>query len=95
MSDTPRTAECLSLDDGGNGNLVIYRLAGLVEQLERDIAAAKAENERLRELARLIAAASDYNPGESDLDDEQPVTCYITLGDVRRARSALAGKGEK
>lgn len=47
--------------------------------------------------ARLIAAAPellsslktavagfDYNPGHSDLDDEQPISLRITLGDYRR-----------
>lgn len=27
----------------------------------------------------------DYNPGDSDLDDEQPIWVRMTLGDYRRA----------
>jgi hypothetical protein len=46
-------------------------------------------NPRLRSLLEKIAAASSYDPGETDLDDEQPVTAKLTLGDVRLARGLL------
>ena len=29
----------------------------------------------------------DYDPGDSDLDDEQPITVRMTLGEYRRARN--------
>lgn len=32
-----------------------------------------------------VVRAYDYNPGSSDLDDEQPVTLTVTLGAYRRA----------
>ena len=38
--------------------------------------------------ARIIMAGFDYNPGHSDLDDEQPIHVSITLGDYRKARRA-------
>ena len=41
----------------------------------------------LQGLLQRIASASIYDPGETDLDDEQPVTVRgFTLGDVRLAR---------
>lgn len=43
----------------------------------------------LRRLLTKIATAHTYDPGETDLDDEQPVTVGIDLGDVRLARRLL------
>lgn len=44
--------------------------------------------QRLNHILQLVAAASTYDPGESDLDDEQTVSAVtgLTLGDVRLAR---------
>lgn len=43
--------------------------------------------QKFRALLQQIAEASIYDPGETDLDDEQPVTVRgLTLGDVRMAR---------
>lgn len=36
------------------------------------------------------AFAKVTNPGDSDLDDEQPYHITVTLGDLRRARRVLA-----
>lgn len=44
---------------------------------------------RLRSLFAKIAAASPYDPGETDLDDEQPIRVTVNLGDVRMARRLL------
>lgn len=45
---------------------------------------------RFRDLLSRVAAASDYDPGETDLDDEQPArTVEVDLGDVRLARRLL------
>ena len=33
-----------------------------------------------------ITEGYDYTPGDSDLDDEQPIHVRMTLGDYRRAR---------
>jgi hypothetical protein len=52
-------------------------------------------------LLTLIATASIQDPGEWDLDDEQPVTVHLTLREVRLARRLLreteevASKGER
>ena len=43
----------------------------------------------LNPLLRKVATASVYDPGETDLDDEQPVSLTVTLGDVRKARWLL------
>lgn len=49
--------------------------------------------EQLKYLARdvlpviyAVVNGFDYNPGTSDLDDEQPITVHMTLGEYRRAR---------
>jgi hypothetical protein len=44
--------------------------------------------QRLNRILQLVAAASIYDPGETDLDDEQPVSAItgLDLGDVRLAR---------
>jgi len=44
--------------------------------------------QRLNRILQLVAAASTYDPGEADLDDEQPVSTItgLDLGDVRLAR---------
>jgi hypothetical protein len=36
-------------------------------------------------LLRAVVAGYDYNPGDSDLDDEQPIHVRMTLGEYRRA----------
>jgi hypothetical protein len=47
------------------------------------------------DLAHLLAAARkfrdafDYNPGHSDLDNEQPIHVHVTLGDWRKLDWAL------
>lgn len=37
--------------------------------------------------------AFHYNPGHSDLDNEQPITITVTLGDWRRLNYILNGFG--
>jgi hypothetical protein len=37
-------------------------------------------------LLNQIVLGYDYDPGSSDLDDEQPINIFITLGEYRRAR---------
>jgi hypothetical protein len=36
-------------------------------------------------LAQAVKDGFDYDPGDSDLDDEQPIYVNMTLGDYRRA----------
>lgn len=41
-----------------------------------------------RDVAPLLKAVKDgytYDPGSSDLDDEQPINVRLTLGEYRRA----------
>jgi hypothetical protein len=45
--------------------------------------------QRFRLLLTKIAKASVYDPGETDLDDEQHVSAHLNLGDVRLARRLL------
>lgn len=45
--------------------------------------------EELREAAKPFRDAFHYNPGHSDLDNEQPITIFVTLGAWRRLNMAL------
>jgi hypothetical protein len=60
------------------------------EALEADKARLRQRLEQMRTLLGLIAESSIHDPGESDLDDEQPVTVHLTLKEVRFARRLLA-----
>ena len=50
-----------------------------LECLERDITP----------LLEAVLGGFIYDPGHSDLDDEQPIHVSMTLGDYRRARRLL------
>ena len=43
----------------------------------------------LIDAAKAIRDAFHYDPGHSDLDDEQPITIHVTLGQWRRLNLAL------
>jgi hypothetical protein len=43
----------------------------------------------LKILLTTIRTGYDYNPGDSDLDSEQPIHVRLTLGDYRKAGSLL------
>jgi hypothetical protein len=43
----------------------------------------------LLSLAGVIREGYDYDPGSSDLDDEQPIHVRMTLGDYRKARRVV------
>jgi len=43
----------------------------------------------VKPLIRAVKEGMDYDPGHSDLDDEQPVHVRITLGEYRSARRLL------
>ena len=54
--------------------------------------AQEYRDKRQRQIAlvnRLLAGYT-YDPGSSDLDDEQPITLRITLGDYRELRHLAA-----
>lgn len=40
-------------------------------------------------LAQAVCDGFTYDPGHSDLDNEQPITVRMTLGDYRRASQLL------
>lgn len=40
-------------------------------------------------LVRAVVYGFEYDPGHSDLDNEQPIHISMTLGDYRRARGLL------
>ena len=41
------------------------------------------------DFARIIAAGFEYDPGHSDLDNEQPIHVRMTLGDWREAAGKI------
>jgi hypothetical protein len=45
--------------------------------------------------ARKICESFTYDPGHSDLDNEQPIAIHCTLGDWRRLNSALMLAGQR
>lgn len=46
----------------------------------------------LYEAAKKFRDAFTYNPGHSDLDNEQPITITVTLGDWRKLNYALSAQ---
>jgi hypothetical protein len=79
----------------------VNEVLGMFAVIEQDFkrAAARiteleAENARLREALQPFASAADDTSGE--YDDQNPLDYYdgLTLGDLRRARAALAGQGD-
>jgi len=46
---------------------------------------AEATDRRRRRLVEAIVAGFNYDPGHSDLDDDQPIHVRMTLGDYRAA----------
>ena len=48
--------------------------------------------DNLTDAAAKFRDAFTYDPGHSDLDDEQPITITVTLGDWRRLNMLLPSK---
>ncbi len=48
---------------------------------------ARIVPQAVRLILRAILDGYDYNPGSSDLDDEQIIHVRMTLGEYRRARA--------
>jgi hypothetical protein len=59
------------------------------DSLSGKVLRCKKERDDALELLKRVAAGYDYNPGDSDLDDEQPIHVSMTLGDYRRIRRAV------
>ena len=55
-----------------------------------DIAHLLSANEALANLLQPFVNGFVSDPGTSDLDNEQPITVRVLLGDWRKARAALA-----
>jgi hypothetical protein len=54
----------------------------------RVLATKTAEQKQRESIIKVLDAVVNgmtYDPGHSDLDDEQPVAVWMTLGDYRRA----------
>src|SRR3990167_5770697 len=49
----------------------------------------------LHAAAKVFRDAFKYDPGHSDLDNEQPITVFVTLGDWRRLDYALRGPNDE
>jgi hypothetical protein len=59
-----------------------------------EIARLRSENEALKEALRPFFDGFSYDPGHSDLDNEQPISVRVQLGDWRRARRHLTARKE-
>ncbi len=60
------------------------------ESKQRQAAHRKEKAERAAaSFLKIIVDGYDYNPGDSDLDDEQPIHVRMNLGDYRRAAALL------
>jgi hypothetical protein len=44
----------------------------------------KKDRDDMLGMLKLVKSGYDYNPGSSDLDDEQPISVSMTLGDYRK-----------
>ena len=53
-------------------------VAALIDKLEGQVVASL-------DVMDAVKAGYDYNPGSSDLDNEQPIWVLMTLGDYRKA----------
>ena len=60
------------------------------ERLGRTAMQIKSQRDSLIPLVKAICKGYDYDPGSSDLDDEQPITVRMSLGDYRLACRAKA-----
>ncbi len=47
------------------------------------------QNESVISVLKAVADGMDYDPGHSDLDNEQPINVSMTLGDYRKAKRLL------
>jgi hypothetical protein len=60
------------------------------ESKRRQAAYRKEKAERAAaSFLKIIVDGYDYNPGDSDLDNEQPIHVRMNLGDYRRAAALL------
>lgn len=59
-----------------------------------EITRLRSENEALKEVLRPFFDGFSYDPGHSDLDNEQPISVRVQLGDWRRARRHLTARKE-
>ena len=64
-------------------------LAEAMDDLEITAMRIKKQRDDLAYAARRIRDAFTYNPGHSDLDNEQPITITVTLGDWRKLNYVL------
>lgn len=72
----------------------LYALEEAADEAADEIERLRAENERMREALEPFAdIASAYDPPEND-DDKGAWASFVKLGDIRRARSAIAAFDE-
>ncbi len=82
-----------SLD--GYSRQVAQQAIDLVRGIERDTDDVESAVRMARcsaTVLRAVAAGFASDPGTSDLDNEQPITVRMTLGDWRMACAAVAGE---
>ena len=72
---SPDAIPCTVCDECGVALLITFAPEQQLRTLSRDVLP----------VLKAILAGYDYNPGSSDLDDEQPINVRMTLGVYRRA----------
>lgn len=74
------------------GDRVVARMCmeAATADMRAKLTRLRSENEALKEALRPFFDGFSYDPGHSDLDNEQPISVRVQLGDWRRARRVLA-----
>jgi hypothetical protein len=68
-------------------------LSQSMDELDEVAMRVKAQRDRLLEAATPIVEAFHYDPGHSDLDNEQPIHISTTLGAWRKLNYAVRSSG--
>lgn len=78
------------------GDRVVARMCmeAATADMRAKLTRLRAENEALKEALRPFFDGFSYDPGHSDLDNEQPISVRVQLGDWRRARRHLTARKE-
>jgi hypothetical protein len=86
LNDDDLETITICIRNGQPGRVTPYEIKSMCEELIR----LRSENEALKEVLRPFFDGFSYDPGHSDLDNEQPISVRVQLGDWRRARRVLA-----
>jgi hypothetical protein len=80
---------CSSGDTKEKAMVTAAQLNDSFDSLSKTVLRVRDERNLLAKELKLVLAGFEEDPGTSDLDDEQPISVSITLGDYRRIRREL------